>query len=186
MTPSTPSHSGRLVLILFGTLIVLGLAGYGVFVYLQPSPQKKVEAPAREITSIEGLQIVNPVGAVDASGDLIVTGVIENAADRERTAWYVVLEVYDAQGAVLSRLRLLNGNQIYSRRDFDILAKRGANVQELKAKLLQQKDVVIPPKGRVNFEMRFVQPPAGISNFVAQVLPFDRVQLDKEIAEEIK
>ncbi len=175
-----------MILVLFGTLIVLGLAGYGVFVYLQPAPQKKVEEPAHEITSIEGLQIVNPAGAMDANGDLLVTGVVENAADKERTAWYVVLEVYDAQGAVLSKIRLLNGNQIYSRRDYDILAKRGANVQELKVKILQQKGIVIPPKGRVNFEMHYVQPPAGIASFVAQVVPFDRVQLYKEIAEEIK
>jgi len=184
--PSTPSRSGRMILVIFGTLIILGLAGYGVFVYLQSSPQKKVEEPAREITSIEGLQIVNPAGAMDANGDLLVTGVIENAADKERAGWYVVLEVYDAQGAVLSKIGLLNGNQIYSRRDYDILAKRGANVQELKAKLLQQKGIVIPPKGRVNFEVRYVQPPPGIASFVAQVIPFDREQVNKEIAEEIK
>jgi hypothetical protein len=98
----------------------------------------------------------------------------------------VVLEVYDAQGAVLSKIRLLNGNQIYNQRDYDILAKRGANVQELKAKILQGKGLVIPPKGRVNFEMRYLQPPLGIVSFVAQVVPFDRVQLNKEIAEEIR
>jgi hypothetical protein len=186
---STPSRSGRMILVLFGTLIILGLAGYGVFVYLQPSPpspQKKVQEPAHEITSIEGLQIVNPASAMEANGDLLVTGVIENAADKESAAWYMVLEVYDAQGAVLSKIRLLNGNQIYSQRDYDILAKRGANVQELKAKILQGKGLVIPPKGRVNFEVRYLQPPLGIASFVAQVVPFDRVQLYKEIAEEIR
>ena len=181
-----------MILALFGTLIILGLAGYGVFVYLRPSPtsppsqQKKVQEPAREITSIEGLQIVNPAGAMDANGDLLVTGIIENAADKERSDWYVVLEVYDAQGVVLSKLRLLNGNQIYSQRDYDILAKRGANVQELKAKILQGKGLAIPPKGKVNFEARYVQPTPGIASFIAQVVPFDRVQLNKEIAEEIR
>jgi hypothetical protein len=186
MYPSTPSRSGRMILVLLGTLIILGLAGYGAFVYLQPSPQKKVEGPAHEIISIEGLQIVNPAGTMDANGDLLVTGVIENAADKERAAWYVVLEVYDAQGAVLSKIRLLNGNQIYSQRDYDILAKRGANVQEIKAKILQGKGIVIPSKGRVNFEVRYFQPPPGIASFVAQVVPFDREQLYKEIAEEIR
>ena len=187
--PSTPARSGRMILVLFGTLIMLGLAGYGVFVYLQPSPpspQKKVQDPAHELTSIEGLQIVNPAGAVDANGDLLVTGIIENAADKERADWYVVLEVNDAQGAVLSKIRLLNGNQIFSQRDYDILAKRGANVQELKAKILQGQGLVIPPKGRVNFEVRYLQPMPGIASFVAQVVPFDRVQLNKEIAEGIR
>ncbi len=84
--PSTPSRSGRMILVLFGALIILGVAAYGAFVYLQPSPkppQKKVEEPAHEITSIEGLQIVNPASAMEANGDLLVTGVIENAADKE-------------------------------------------------------------------------------------------------------
>jgi hypothetical protein len=187
--PSTPARSGKMLLVLFGTLIILGLAAYGIFVSRQPSPpapQKNAQEPAREITSIEGLQLVNPVGAVDANGDLLVTGVIENATDKERAAWYVVLEVYDAQGAVLSKIRLLNGNQIFSRRDYDILAKRGANVQELKEKLLQGKGLIIPPKGRVNIEARYVQPAPGIASFVAQMVPFDREQVDKEIAEEIK
>jgi len=183
--PTTPSRSGRMILVLFGTLIILGLAGYGAFVYLQSSPQKKAQDAAHEMISNEGLQIVNPAGTVDANGDLLVTGVIENATEKERTAWYVVLEVYDAQGAVLSKIRLLNGNQLYSRRDYDILAKRGVNVQDLKTKVLMEKGLVIPPKGSVNFEARYLQPLPGIASFVAQVVPFDRVQLSKEIAEDI-
>lgn len=185
MPSSKPSHSGRMILVLFVMLIIGGLAAYGVFVYLQSSPQKGREA-AHEMTSIKGLQIVNPAGAMVENGDLLVTGVLENATEKEITAWYVVVEVYDAQGAVLTRMRLLNGKQIYSRLDFDILAKRGMNVQELKAKYLQEKGVVIPPKGAVNFELRSVQPPTGIANFNALVLPFDPVQLYKEIAGEIK
>ena len=184
--PSTPSRSGRMILVLFGTLMILGLAGYGVFVYLQPAPpslQQKVRKPVPEITSIEGLQILNPAGTIDANGDLLVSGIIENAADKERADWYVVLEVYDAQSAVLSKIRLLNGNQIFSQRDYDILAKRGANVQELKAKIILGKGIVIPPKGRVNFEARYLQPLPGITSFVAQVVPFDPLQLNKEIAE---
>ena len=131
-----------------------------------------MEEPAHEITSIEGLQIINPASAMEANGDLLVTGVIENAADKESDAWYLVLEVYDAQGAVLSKIRLLNGNQIYNQRDYDILAKRGANVQELKAKILQGKGLVIPPKGRVNFEMRYLQPPARICELRCAGRPF--------------
>lgn len=186
MPSSMPFFSGKMILLLIGALIVLGLAGYGAFVYLQPPPQKKVEKAAPVITSIDGLEIVNSAGTMDANGDLIVTGDIANAADTAKSDWYVVVEVYDAQGAVLTKIRLLNGNQIYSKRDFDILAKRGVNVQELKTKLLQPTGSAIPPTGRVKFEARFVQPLQGISSFVAQVVPFDRAQLYKEIAEEIK
>lgn len=188
MLPSTPSHSGRMFLVLFITLIISCLAAYGIYIYLQASPlspQGRREA-ARETVSIEGLQIANPGGSVQENGDLLISGIIRNTTEKEKTAWYVVTEVYDAQGAVLSRLRLLNGKQIYSRSDYDILAGRGVNVQELKAKNLQDKGVIIPPKGTVNFEMRYLQPPAGIASFDPQLLPFDPIQLYKEITGEVK
>jgi hypothetical protein len=183
---STPSRSGRMILVLIGMLIILGLAGYGIFVYLQPPPHEVKKEAVHETMSIEGLQILSPVGSVEANGDLLINGVIQNTAEKEITAWYVVTEVYNAQGVVLSKIRLLNGKQIFSRRDYDILANRGMNVQELKAKNLQDKGVIIPPKGKVNFEMRYLLPTAGIASFIVQVLPFDPVQLQKEITEEIK
>lgn len=186
-----PSHSGQMILVLVITLIILGLAAYGIHFYLQESPPSPSPLPGRrevprETVSIEGLQVVNVGGSVQENGDLFITGVIQNSIEKERTSWYVVAEVYNAQGAVLSKIRLLNGKQVYSRRDYDILAGRGVNVQELKAKNIQDMGVVIPPKGMINFEMRYLQPPAGIASFVAQALPFDPVQLQKEIAEEIK
>jgi hypothetical protein len=186
---STPSRSGKTIFVLIGALIILGLAGYGVFIYLQSSQrpaQQKVKEAAREMISMEGLNVGNPVGTVDTNGDLLITGVIENTTEKTKTSWYVVLDVYDAQGTVLAKIGLLNGNQIYSRRDYDIMAKRGANVQELKTKLLQEKGVAIPPMGRVNFEVRYLQPPPGIASFDAQTVPFDPIQLYKEIAEEMK
>ena len=184
-SPPAPSHTGRLFFFLVLTLIILILAGYGLFLYLQSSLNKGNEV-VQEIVSNEGLQIENPVGSVEANGDLLITGVIENATEKERTDWYVVAEVYDTQGAILSKIRLLNGNQIYSPRDYDILVKRGVNVQELKTKSLHGKGVVLPPKGKVNFEARFLQPPSGIASFVVQALPFNREQLNRQIADEVK
>jgi len=183
---SMPSRSGRMLVVLFAVLIIAGLAAYGIFLYLQssqPSLQKVREAP-REITSIEGLQIVNPVGSMEANGDLLITGVIENATVKERPAWYVLAVVNDAQGAELAKIRVLNGQQIFTRRDYDILAGRGVNVQELKTKSLQEKGVVIPPMGSVKFEVRYLQPPPGVAGFHTQLLPFDPVLMNKEIAAE--
>jgi hypothetical protein len=187
---STPSRSGQMILVLVVTLIIVGLAAYGIHFYLQETPPTpsylpgKREVP-RETVSIEGLQVANVVGSVQANGDLFISGIIQNTTEKERTSWYVVAEVYNAQGAILSKIRLLNGKQIYSRRDYDILAGRGVNVQELQAKNVQNMGVIIPPKGTVSFEIRYLQPSAGIASFVAQALPFDPVQLQKEIAGEI-
>jgi hypothetical protein len=98
----------------------------------------------------------------------------------------VVAEVYDGQGVVLNKIRLLNGKQLFTRGDYEILAQRGVNVQELKTRSLQEQGTVIPPKGSVAFELRYVQPPAGIASFNASLQPFDPDRLFKEIAEDVK
>jgi zinc-ribbon domain len=180
-----PSHTGRMVLILMATIILLGVIGYGVYKFMLPSIQNAGQ-PATEMTSIDGLSIVNPSGSVEPNGDLLITGSVENLTDKDRSAWYVIVDVYDAKGNVLNKIRLLNGKQIYSRADYDVLSKRGVNVAELKAKILQSQGVVIPAKGSVTFEMRYIQPPIGIASFNAVLQPFDPIRLFKEIAKETK
>jgi hypothetical protein len=122
---------------------------------------------------------------MEANGDLLISGVIENATVKEKTSWYVLAVVNDAQGSELTKIRILNGKQIYTRRDYDILAGRGVNVQELKTKSLEEKGIVIPPLGSAKFEARYLQPAPGIAGFQTQVLPVDPVQLNKEIAAEL-
>jgi len=177
-----PSRAGRMLMILFTTLVISGLAAYGVYRYLQKKPPETAIVTAPAMISSEGLQIINAGGSVQPNGDLLITGVIENSTDKERDAWYLVAEVYDAQGGVISRIRLFNGKQVYDQRDYDILAGRGVNIQELKFKTLQDKGIIIPPMGKVPFEMNYLQPPASMASFNTQVLPFDPVQLYKEIA----
>ena len=94
-------------------------------------------------------------------------------------------DVYDAQNNVLTRAKMLNGKQLYLDRDYDILAKRGADIQGLKASL-QERGAPIPPKGIVNFEIRVMEPPIGIATFNATLQAFDPLQLMKEAAEEMK
>ena len=181
---SKRSPSGLMLLLV--TLIIAALVAGGIYFYLQSSlapPQKGKEA-VHELTSIDGLQIVNPAGSMEANGDLLISGVIENSTVKEKTSWYVLAVVNDAQGAELIKIGILNGKQIYTRRDYDILAGRGINVQELKMKSLQEKGVVIPPAGSVKFEVRYLQPAPGVSSFHTQVLAVDPVQLNKKIAAE--
>jgi hypothetical protein len=97
-----------------------------------------------------------------------------------------VADVYDAQNNVLTRAKMLNGKQLYTDRDYDILAKRGVDVRELKAKNLQERGSPIQPKGIVNFEIRIMEPPVGIATFNATLQKFDPLQMMKEAAEEMK
>ncbi len=183
--PDVPSRSGKMAAILIVMLIIICLVGYGVYAFRTASSKKSTEA-AQETASIEGLHITNVVGSFDATGDLLITGVVENSLDQEKTAWYLTVEVYNAQGSVLNNIRMLNGKQIYTRKDYEIFAKRGMNIQDLKTKTVQEQGVIIPPKGSVTFEVRYAQPPAGIASFNATLQPFDPVRLFKEIAEDLK
>ena len=174
-----------LVGLFVAAFFILRSAGYNVF-RLTRSTTKGAEVAQKAMTSPEGLQIASASGSLDQNRDLIVSGTVINTTDKERPAWYMVVHVYDAQGAILMNARMLNGKQLYTKRDYEVLEKRGVNVQELKAKNLQEPGVIIPPKGSVQFEIRLMEPPVGVSSFNAALEPFDPEQLFKEMAEEQK
>ena len=182
---AAPSGGGKKILVIIAVLLVLGGGlAYGVKVYLGKSAQRASDA-VKQLTSPDGLQVANAAGAVDpVNGDLVISGLIENTTDKPKPAWYVVAEVYDAQGGVLIKAKLLSGKQLYTKRDYDILAKRGVNIQELKTKQVQEQGVIIPAKGSTNFTISIMEPPVGVASFNATLQPFDPVQLFKEIAEE--
>ncbi|HUJ18164.1 MAG TPA: zinc-ribbon domain-containing protein [Nitrospirota bacterium] len=180
---SAGSGLGKMTAFIVIALLVVGGIAFGVKFYLGQASQRASDA-AKGMTSPDGLQIQNASGAIDpAKGDLVITGVIENTTDKPRPAWYVVVDVYNAQNAVLTKGKLLNGKQLYTKRDLEILAKRGVNIPELK-KSLQEQGVTIPARASVNFEIRILEPPVGVASFNATLQPFDPVQLYKEIAEE--
>jgi len=185
-----PSPSGRRLLVPIILLVVVGLAAAGAL-YLKGGAQKSSEkATATALKSPEliapvGLQVSLASGAMDPSGDLIISGSVENEVDKENPAWHAVAEVYDAQGTVLIQARILNGLQLYTQRDYDILARRGVNIQELKIKS-REPGVKVPANGAVNFEIHILEPPAGIASFNVLLKPFDPEQVYKETADNQK
>jgi hypothetical protein len=183
-SPAAPSRSGQKIA-LVAAFVALVLAGGGAFLFLR-TPAPIVKESPQVIATTEGLSIVNPAGALESNGDLLITGTVANATDRERPAWHIVVTVFDANGTVLRTIKLLNNRQLYTRGDLDILSKRGGNVQELMATAFQMPAVAIPPKGNAAFEARYFQPPAGISSFNAELQPADPARLLKEAAEEAR
>ncbi len=183
--PATGSSAGMKILIAVVAVIVLAAGAYFAKPFFSGSSRTSFDI-GKEVTP-EGLQIANASGGVDpVSGDLIISGTIENSTDKARPAWYVVVDLLDAKGTVLSQAKLVSGKYFYTRRDMDILAKRGTNIQELKAKQLQDQGIVIPARGSVTFEIRVLEPPIGVANFNASLHPFDPVKLYKEMSEEQK
>ena len=168
-------------------VILLGAGGFfAKSFFVTKAPARQSLDIGKEVTP-EGLQVVSASGGVDpVSGDLIISGVIENTTDKARPAWYVVVDLLDAQGTTVMQAKLVSGKPFYTRRDMEVLGKRGTNMQELRTKQLQDQGVTIPARGTVNFEIRVLEPPIGVANFNATLQPFDPVKLYKEISEEQK
>jgi len=187
-SPSSPPKRSRVInkslgrkyLFLILLFFILYAGGYGVYLYMQPESKADGEM-VKGVTAPDGLQITSVSGSVDANQDFLVSGVIENTTNQERSDWYLVIDVYDARGTVLDTARMWNGKQLYTKRDYEVLAKREVNVQELKEKNLHEPGVVIPPKGTVRFEIRFMEWPASIASFNATLQPFDPKRLYREI-----
>jgi hypothetical protein len=139
----------------------------------QEATQQRREYPWQ--ISPDGLNVMNARGYIDpASGDLVVTGTVQNATDTQKPGWYLEIEVYDGAQSLLALVRMVNGVQIYSQRDYDILSRRGMNLDEVKTKLATAvRTAVIPGRGSVLFEARLLEPPAGIASFLPYLRAFD-------------
>lgn len=165
-------------------LIIVAVGYLAISRFKAPAPV--ITEPVQTLTSIDGLQVLNTSAAYDAKGDYVISGDIVNTTDVERPAWLMVAEVTDANGVLLGTARMLNGIELYTNRDYEILAKRGTNVQELKARNLQEQRSRLLPNSTVHFEVTIIEAPAGIVNFNAGLQPFDPVQLFKEVIAEQK
>lgn len=181
---ATSSTSRQLMVLAVAVLIIAAVGYFAVSRFHATAPV--TNEPARAQASIDGLEVINTSAGYDAKGDYVISGDIVNNTDGERPAWLVVAEVFDANGASLGSARMLNGIELYTHRDYEILAKRGTNVQELKARNLQEQRSKLFPRGTVHFEVAIIEAPAGIMKFNASPQPFDPVQLFKELIAEQK
>jgi predicted Zn finger-like uncharacterized protein len=124
-----------------------------------------------------GLQVSNAYGYIDpATGDLVVSGSIQNTTDKPKMGWYLVTEVRDAKEAVLTTVKMMNGIQLYTAKERELLAKRGTKAEDIR-KTAALKDGMIPAGGSVNFEVRVMNPPAGSAGFLPTLRAFDPATL---------
>jgi predicted Zn finger-like uncharacterized protein len=157
---------GFVLVVVVAALYYLGFLGGKTEQKALQKPQPLSE-PARQAITSEGLSIVDPVAFVDSErGDLVITGKIQNTTDKPRAGWYLVIEVRDSKETVLSTVKMVNGIQIYSKAEHDILAKRGVKVEELEKKMASPGEGQVSAKGMVPFEVRVMNPPAGSARFL--------------------
>ncbi len=130
-----------------------------------------------EILIPAGLQVSNAYGYIDpATGDLVVSGSIQNTTDKPKMGWYLVTEVRDAKEAVLTTATMMNGIQLYTAKERELLAKRGTKAEDIR-KTAALRDGMIPAGGSVNFEVRVMNPPAGSAGFLPTLRAFDPATL---------
>jgi len=149
-------------------VILASLYAEGTLVGSMDKASREMEQQLESEISPDGLSVQNAQGYVDqATGDLVITGAVQNGLDAQKEAWYLEVDVFDPAQKVLSTIRMLNGVQLFDQRELEILAKReGKNADELKAAMIQAlQGGAIPAKGSVNFEMRLPSPPPGIASF---------------------
>lgn len=151
---------------------------------VKESQQQPAHASRNMLVSPEGLQVNNAHGYFDpATGDLVITGSVQNTTDKPKAGWYLVTEVRDVKETVLATVRMVNGIQIYSKAEHELLAKRGGKIEELQKKMASLRETMIAPKGSIPFEVRFMNPPAGSAGFLPTLRAFDLATMG-EVAQE--
>lgn len=177
------SLSGAQVMGVIIAVALMGAAAYGEVMKTTQirHTMKGVAEIFSDLTSAEGLRVTNQKGSMDKNKDLVITGVVENTGKKKKPTWYLVADVYDAKGGVLAQARMLNGQQLYSARDHKILLKRGKRIQDIMPSTPGSKTSEIPPKGKVHFKIRVIDPPTGVVNFTVVPRPLDPVRMIKEM-----
>ncbi len=147
-------------------IVLVALYSEGTLVGSMEKSAQDVVQQLEEAITPDGLSVTNAHGYVNEAGDLVITGSVQNGLDRDKDAWYLETDIFDKDQKLLATIKMLNGVQLFDQRDLDILAKRGKNVDELKAgMILALQKGAIPAKKSVDFEMHLMSPPAGMASF---------------------
>jgi predicted Zn finger-like uncharacterized protein len=183
VTTGAAAGSGKRVLILavvaVALVAVLGaLYALYTFGYLLGRSGQTASQPlqaAGTFVSPEGLSIEDPYAYRDPqNGDLVITGSIRSALTTTKQGWYLEIGVTDQQQKIVATVRMVSGAQLHSKRDLEVLARRGINIDELRtAAAPKARTAVVPPRGSVAFEARLPEPPAGAAGFLPVLKTYD-------------
>lgn len=137
-----------------------------------------LEQTKQEMSS-EGLTVTGQEKSYNSQGDLVVTGKIANNSKDDKTGWLVVAELKDGSGAVIRKATLMNGVQMHSMKDMEILKKRGQNIQRPnpgepgRAQIIKSGETV-------PFEIAFLDPPSEYNDLALRLKNIDQESM-KEI-----
>lgn len=170
----------RQMLFLFPFALIMTFMSYGEIMDVVKRRElsifgKQVEKEHVERDLPEGLKVISPEANMDKNGDLIITGLVNNSSTINKS-WFLIADVYGADNTVLARGRVINGRQIYSPNEYEILTKK----RNIPPAALQHHEQILMPKNSADFEMRIIEPPAGIKDFTLTLQPVNYDQLASE------
>ena len=123
-------------------------------------------------TSSAGLSITNLEAFYNESGDLIITGSIENAAEETKAGWYAVAELLTEEGEVMRTARVINGVQSFTAEDMKTLSDRRQQVRPEEF-MNTGKDFTIEPGDAAPLRIVFYAPPKDFKKYQVTLEDFD-------------
>jgi hypothetical protein len=147
------------------------------------SPSARQHA-SQELSS-EGLVLRNLEESMNAEGDLVITGAIENTTKTDKAGWIAIAELSAEKGQVLRRATLINGLQIFNINDLEVLRKRGApisppNLSEAQGSYVLKAGTSVP------FKVRFYGPPQKYKECSLTLKDLDKDTIHDILSESLK
>ena len=135
--------------------------------------------------SSEGLAIADHDKSFNSDGDLVISGTIQNTADKDKTGWIVVAELLDDSGNVFRKATLVNGVQAYSVRELEALRKRGRDIERPDPSAAANK-MIIKSGDSVPFKVVFVEPPGEFKEYDLKLKNFDQDSMKELLSETLQ
>jgi hypothetical protein len=135
--------------------------------------------------SAEGLLLKSPDKSSDANGDLVIGGTVANTTDKDKTGWLLTAELLDEGDKVIRKATLMNGIQMHSAKEIEILRKRGQTVPGIAPAEAADK-MIIKSGDSVAFAVRFIDPPKTYKDYALKLRNLDQETMKELISESLQ
>lgn len=141
------------------TLDIKERRGLNVF-----TTQHDKERKQREST--EGLLIDHCEAHWDNNGDFIISGLVTNTTNLIKP-WFIDAKTLDKDNKVLSTAKMLDGRQLFSLKEIELLA----NVRKFPDCAIRGPERQLVPQSTSRFELRMIQPPPETVSYSLTLVP---------------
>jgi DNA-directed RNA polymerase subunit RPC12/RpoP len=140
---------------------------------------------AKQELSAEGLQVADQESSFNDQGDLIVTGKIVNNSKDDKQGWLLIAEMRDDGGSVIRKATLMNGMQMHSIQDAEILKKRNQPFRRPEPSD-QRKAALIKAGDSVPFEFAFLEAPKEYKEIDVVLKNFDENSMREILTDKLE